>query len=56
MRTSAPRVRGLLADVLAQIVTGRRVSITNYAPDREELRKRITALVLEGERLARGGQ
>jgi hypothetical protein len=42
--------KGLLADVVALIVFGRRFSTMAYTNDREELRKRITALALEGER------
>lgn len=42
---------GLLADVVALTVTGRRFSIMSYTNDREELRKRITTLAMEGERL-----
>lgn len=43
--------KGLLADVAALILTGRRFSVMNYTNDREELQKRITALVMEGEDL-----
>ncbi len=42
---------GLLADVIALILTGRRFPVMTYTPDREELRKRITSLAAEGERL-----
>lgn len=42
---------GLLADVVALIVTGRRFPVMTYTPDREELRKKITSLAAEGERL-----
>jgi hypothetical protein len=42
---------GLLADVVALTVTGRRFPVMSYTNDREELRKRITTLALEGERL-----
>lgn len=42
---------GLLADVVALTVTGRRFPIMSYTNDREELRKRITAIAIEGERL-----
>ncbi len=42
---------GLLADVIALIVTGRRFPVMSYTPDREELRKRITTLAIKGERL-----
>jgi hypothetical protein len=44
--------KGLLADVVALVLTGRRFAVTAYTPDREELRKRITALAVEGDRLA----
>ncbi len=43
--------KGLLADVAALILTGRRFSVMSYTNDREELQKRITALVMEGEEL-----
>jgi hypothetical protein len=43
--------KGLLADVVALVALGRRFSIMSYTPEREELRKRITSLVIEGERL-----
>lgn len=43
--------KGLLADVIAIILTGRRFPVMTYTPDREELRKRITALAAEGDRL-----
>lgn len=42
---------GLLADVVALTVTGRRFSVMSYTNDREELRKKITTLAIEGERL-----
>jgi hypothetical protein len=42
---------GLLADVVALTVTGRRFSVMSYTADREELRKRITAVAMEGERM-----
>jgi hypothetical protein len=42
---------GLLADVIAIIVTGRRFPVMTYTADREELRKKITSLAAEGERL-----
>jgi hypothetical protein len=42
---------GLLADVVALTVNGRRFSVMTYTNDREELRKRITSLAAEGERL-----
>ena len=43
--------KGLLADVIAIIITGRRFATMAYTNDREELRKRITALAVEGQRL-----
>src|SRR5205823_1261456 len=43
--------KGLLADVIALIVTGRRFPVMAYTADRDELRKRITTLAVEGERL-----
>jgi hypothetical protein len=43
--------KGLLCDVIALILTGRRFPVMTYTPDREELRKRITSLAAEGERL-----
>src|SRR5204862_298579 len=42
--------KGLLADVIALTVTGRRFPAMSYTADREELRKRITTLAVEGER------
>ncbi len=42
---------GLLADVIALTITGRRFPVMTYTPDREELRKKITSLAAEGERL-----
>ena len=43
--------KGLLADVIALIVTGRRFPAMSYTADREELRKRITTLAVEGDRM-----
>jgi hypothetical protein len=43
--------KGLLADVVALIVTGRRFPVMSYTNDREELRKKVTTLAVEGERL-----
>ncbi|WP_202920858.1 DUF3854 domain-containing protein [Urbifossiella limnaea] len=43
--------KGLLADVIALIVTGRRFPVMSYTADKEELRKKITSLAMEGERL-----
>jgi hypothetical protein len=42
---------GLLADVIALVITGRRFPVMTYTADREELRKKITSLAAEGERL-----
>lgn len=43
--------KGLLADVTALILTGRRFPVMSYSADKEELRKKITSLAMEGERL-----
>jgi hypothetical protein len=43
--------KGLLLDCIAKIVTGQRYAVTTYTNKEEELRKRITSLVLAGERL-----
>ncbi len=43
--------KGLLADVIALILTGRRFPVMSYTADKEELRKKITSLAMEGERL-----
>jgi|GEM_PF-5273166 len=43
--------KGLLADVVALIVTGRRFPVMSYTNDKEELRKKITTLAVEGERI-----
>lgn len=40
--------KGLLADVIALTVHGARFPVMSYTQDREELRKRITALVASG--------
>jgi hypothetical protein len=42
--------KGLLADTIALPVTGRRFSTMSYTNDKEELRKKITSLAVEGER------
>lgn len=42
--------KGLLADLIALITTGRRFAVMSYTHDREELRKRITTLAVAGER------
>ena len=41
--------KGLLADVIALTVLGRRFSTMSYTNDKEELRKKITTLAIEGE-------
>jgi hypothetical protein len=43
--------KGLLADLIALILTGRRFPVMSYTSDKEELRKKITSLAIEGERL-----
>jgi hypothetical protein len=43
--------KGLLADVAALILTGRRFPVMAYTADKEELRKKVTSLAMEGERL-----
>ena len=43
--------KGLLADVIGLVVTGGRFPVMSYTQDAEELRKRITTLALEGERV-----
>lgn len=43
--------KGLLADVIALTITGGRFPVMSYTQDADELRKRITTLALEGERL-----
>jgi hypothetical protein len=43
--------KGLLLDVISRIVTGERFTIATYTSDEDELRKRITSLVLAGDRL-----
>ncbi|AWM39109.1 hypothetical protein GobsT_26150 [Gemmata obscuriglobus] len=43
--------KGLLADLIALILTGRRFAVMSYSADKEELRKKITSLAMEGERL-----
>jgi hypothetical protein len=43
--------KGLLADVLAFILTGRRFPVMSYTSDREEMRKRITSVAMEGEHM-----
>ncbi len=43
--------KGLLADVVALTLLGRRFSPTTYTKDKDEMRKRITSLAVEGERM-----
>jgi hypothetical protein len=43
--------KGLLLDTIARIITGERFTIATYTSDEDELRKRITSLVLAGDRL-----
>jgi hypothetical protein len=43
--------KGLLLNVQAKIVTGESFTVATYTTDDDELRKRITSLVMEGDRL-----
>jgi hypothetical protein len=43
--------KGLLLHALSLVVTGEAFTVATYTPDPDELRKRITALALEGDRL-----
>jgi hypothetical protein len=43
--------KGLLLDTIALIATGERFTVATYTDDEDELRKRITSLVLGGDRL-----
>jgi hypothetical protein len=43
--------KGLLVNVQSRIVTGEPLTIATYTSDEDELRKRITSLVLAGDRL-----
>jgi hypothetical protein len=43
--------KGLLLDTISRIATGERFTIATYTSDQDELRKRITSLVLAGDRL-----
>jgi hypothetical protein len=43
--------KGLLLDCISRIITGERFTIATYTGDEDELRKRITSLVLAGDRL-----
>lgn len=43
--------KGLLLNSIAKIVTGQEFTVATFTTDENELRKRITSLVLEGDRL-----
>jgi hypothetical protein len=43
--------KGLLLDCISRILTGERFTVATYTSDEDELRKRITALALAGDRL-----
>jgi hypothetical protein len=43
--------KGLLLDCISRIATGERFTIAAYTTDEDELRKRITSLVMGGDRL-----
>ncbi len=43
--------KGLLAQTIGQIVLGREMPVSSYAHDPEEMRKKITAIALAGDRL-----
>jgi hypothetical protein len=43
--------KGLLIDTIATIVTGQTATVATYTSDDDEMRKRITSLVLSGDRL-----
>ena len=43
--------KGLLMHCIARIITGKDFTIATYTPDENELRKRITSIALEGDRL-----
>jgi hypothetical protein len=43
--------KGLLLDCAAEVLTGGRLTVATYTEDGDELRKRITALALAGERM-----
>lgn len=43
--------KGLLLDIIALIATGERFTIATYTNDEDELRKRITSIVVGGDRL-----
>lgn len=43
--------KGLLAQTIGQIVLGREMPVSSYAHDPEEMRKKITAIALAGDRV-----
>jgi hypothetical protein len=43
--------KGLLLDTISRVTTGERFTVATYTDDEDELRKRITSLVLAGDRL-----
>jgi hypothetical protein len=43
--------KGLIADAISLIVNGREFAVTGYTPDDEEMRKKITAIAAEGDRM-----
>lgn len=43
--------KGLLAQTIGQIVLGREMPVSSYAHDPEEMRKKITAIAIAGDRL-----
>jgi len=43
--------KGLLAQTIGHIVLGREMPVSSYAHDSEEMRKRITALAIAGDRM-----
>jgi hypothetical protein len=43
--------KGLLAQTIGQIVLGRELPVSSYAHDPEEMRKKITAIALAGDRM-----
>lgn len=43
--------KGLLAQTIGQIVLGREMPVSSYAHDTEEMRKKITAIALAGDRM-----
>lgn len=44
--------KSLLVQIISMIVTGREAPVSSYSRDAEEMRKKITTIVLFGERLA----